>query len=99
MKLGITFTDIEMFGRRLTIGDVKTLLSQLDRTDVLEFCARLNAINEVVVGPGIAWRTQNHLQLLERLLHDLLIPVFAVRRIDDSSLRVSSGIPVAFQFG
>jgi hypothetical protein len=76
MKLGLTFTDIDMFGRRMAIGDTKALLSQLDQSDVLEFCALLNAINEVAVGPGIAWSSPKHLQLLERLLHELLTPVY-----------------------
>lgn len=75
MKIGITFTDIEMFGRRLTIGDAKALLTELDQTEVLEFCALLSAINEVAVGPGIAWSSPKHLSLLDRLLHDLLTPV------------------------
>ena len=76
MRTGVTFTDLDMLGRRLSLADAKALLEPLDQTDVLEFCAFLGAVNETGPGPGIAWDTAAHIERLRRLLHDLLPPVY-----------------------
>ena len=63
-------------GKRLSVADVKALLSPLDRNDVLLFCAYLNGVNETGIGPGVAWDRPEHVQRLQVLLNSLLPQVY-----------------------
>jgi hypothetical protein len=82
LTVGVTFTGEEIFRKKVGVPDARALLSPLDLWDVLEFCAMLNAVNQISVyeaGGGSKWKSEGGQRLLARLLKDLLEPVYHPR--------------------
>ena len=77
--MAVTYTGEAIFGKRLNLADAKTLLALLDQSDVLEFCALLNAVNQISAHQVGGYKTVKGADLLNRLLADLLHPVYHVR--------------------
>jgi hypothetical protein len=82
LTIGVTFTGEEIFREKVGVPGARALLSPLDLWDVLEFCAMLNAVNQISVyeaGGGSKWKSEGGQRLLARLLKDLLEPVYHPR--------------------
>src|ERR1035437_6606071 len=92
--VGVTFTGEEIFREKLDVPGARALLSPLDLCDVLEFCALLNAVNQISVyeaGGRSKWNSEGGQRLLERLLKHLLEPVYHPRawKLYDANPRFS----------
>ena len=79
MSVGVTWTGREVFRETLDVVGAKALLSPLNLHCVLEFCACLNAVNQITAQEVGGWKSAGGEELLERLLHDLLEPVYHQR--------------------
>ena len=79
MNVGVTFTGEEVFREKLDIASAKILLSPLDLSEVIEFCALLNAVNQISIYEVGGWKSVGGSEILERLLKDLLDPVYHQR--------------------
>ena len=94
LTVGMTFTGEAIFREKLDIPTARLLLAPLDLCDVLEFCALLNAVNQISVyeaGGGSKWNSEGGESLLARLLKDLLEPMYYPRawKLYDASPRFS----------
>jgi hypothetical protein len=78
MTVGVTYTGREIFREMLDLAGAKELLSPLNLRHVLEFCARLNAVNQITAQEVGGWKSAGGKELIERLLLDLPEAALAV---------------------
>ena len=84
VSVGVTYTGRKIFRETLDLAGAKALLSPLNLHDVLEFCARLNAVNQITPPEVEGWKSAGGKELIECLLHYLPEAVHRQRARDIS---------------